>query len=251
MMRLSPNKLLLTLGLFLIQPVFADEVRMAFGEKLPPYILPETHSGIEIDIVKEALAYRGHKLIPEFLPMARLTITYKNKNVDALMMDVGEPVAEKDGHYGEVPVLYQNAFITLKKRKIIINKPSDLNGFLINGFVGAEKRFPEWLSLPSKTNNYFEKSDQSLQVQQLLLGRIDVALSEPNIFKYYYLKSKSNKDFSSEIEIHQVIKENPLNYRPVFRSKKIRDEFDAGLRALKKSGRIQAIYNRYLSDTKK
>lgn len=250
-MRLRPNIFLLTLSLCVLRPVIADEVRMAFGEKLPPYILPETHSGIEIDIIKEALAYRGHKLIPEFLPMARLTITYKNKNVDALMMDVGEPVAEKDGHYSDIPVVYQNTFITLKKRKIIISKPSDLKGLLINGFVGAEKRFPEWLSLPSKTNNYFEKSDQSLQVQQLLLGRIDVALSEPNIFKYYYLQTKTNNDFSSEIEIHQVIKENPLNYRPVFRSKKIRDDFNIGLKALKKSGRIQEIYGRYLSDTKK
>lgn len=241
---------LLPLALLLIQPVVADEIRMAFGEKLPPYILPETQSGIEIDIVKEALALKGHKLIPEFLPMARLTIAYKNKNVDALMMDVGEPFTEKDGHYAEVPVVYQNVFITLKKRKIIINKPSDLKGFLINGFVGAEKRFPDWLSNPSKTNNYFEKSDQSLQVQQLLLGRIDIALSEPNIFKYYYLQTKTNKDFFAEIEIHQVIKENPLNYRPVFRSKKIRDDFNYGLSVLKKNGRIQEIYSHYLSDKK-
>ena len=37
----------------------AREVKMAFGEKIPPYCIPESDSGIELDIMREALAVRG------------------------------------------------------------------------------------------------------------------------------------------------------------------------------------------------
>ncbi|MDR7305303.1 hypothetical protein [Rhodoferax saidenbachensis] len=39
-----------------------------------------------------------------------------------------------------------------------------------------------------------------------------------------------------------------LAYRPVFRDAKIRDDFNAGLAALKKSGHFKAIYQKYLGD---
>ena len=39
---------------------------------------------------------------------------------------------------------------------------------------------------------------------------------------------------------------NPKDYRPVFRSAAVRDDFNVGLRQLKTSGRFQAIYDRYL-----
>jgi polar amino acid transport system substrate-binding protein len=39
---------------------------------------------------------------------------------------------------------------------------------------------------------------------------------------------------------------NPLDYRPVFRSAAVRDDFNEGLRRLKTTGRFQAIYDRYL-----
>ncbi len=39
-----------------------------------------------------------------------------------------------------------------------------------------------------------------------------------------------------------------MNYRPVFRSKKIRNDFNLGLAWLKKSGRYNEIYDKYLSN---
>jgi polar amino acid transport system substrate-binding protein len=162
--------------------VFAVDISMGFGESLPPFIIPKDQSGIELEIVREALAYRGHLLKPVFLPMARLPISYMSKTVDAIMMDVGEKVSTKNGYYGDVPVIYQNVFITLKNRHITIRRPEDLKGLTINGFIGAEKRYPQWLTTVTKQGTFFEKNDQSLQILQLAKGRIDVVLSNYNIF---------------------------------------------------------------------
>lgn len=225
----------------------ATEVHMGFGESLPPFIIPQSESGIELEIVREALALRGHILKPVFLPMARLPISFKTKYVDAIMMDVGENISSSNGFYADIPVIYQNVFLTLKKKNISIKKPEDLKGLSINGFVGAAKRYPEWLDRVIKEGIYSEKNDQSLQVLQLMKERIDVVLSDYNIFKYYFIQIKKNKNGNfSDFKVHTVIKENPLNYRPVFRSEKIRDDFNNGLKQLKKSGRYQAIYDKYL-----
>ncbi len=40
----------------------------------------------------------------------------------------------------------------------------------------------------------------------------------------------------------------PQDYRPVFRSARVRDDFNAGLAQMKKSGRYKAIYDKYLKD---
>lgn len=235
------------LSTLLVTNVLADELRMGFGEKLPPYIIPGSKSGIQLEIVREAITPYGHTLMAEFLPMARLPLSYRTKEVDAIMLDVGEAVSADQGFYGDVPVLYENVFITLKKRKISIKQTKDLEGLIINGFIGAGLRYPKWLKSPIKSGTYFEKNDQSLQIQQLLKGRADVVLSDHNIFKYYFLQSKNQSGITlADIDFHHVLTENPLDYRPVFRSKKMRDDFNAGLKKLRKNGRYQAIYDKYL-----
>ncbi len=53
--------------MFLKTSVFAENVITAIGLALPPYVLQETNSGIEMDIVKEALAYKNHVLVPKYV----------------------------------------------------------------------------------------------------------------------------------------------------------------------------------------
>lgn len=229
---------------------FAKEVRVAFGEKLPPFIIPETNSGIELDIMKEALAFKGHKLVPIYLPMGRISLAFKSKTVDVVMMDVGESLDVFGGIYGEPPVLYDNYFITLKNKKIKIKKSSDLKGLRINAFVGALKRYPEWLTEVSKTDLYVEKNDQSVQPNLLFLDRVDVVLSDINIFKYYSLQSRvlNLKERDAKVEFHSFTQANPIHYQPVFQDKSIRDDYNLGLKEIFKKGRDKAIYQHYLKE---
>jgi len=227
--------------------VYSADVIMAFGEKIPPYCFPETNSGIELEVIGEALAFQGHKLIPKYYPFARIPLTFKQGDVDAVMTDLGEDLSSAGGHYGDPAVWYDNVFMTLKKRNIRIKSPDDLNGLSVLAFQGALKRYPGWLKPVSAAGNYFEMNDQKLQVLTLDKGRFDAVLSDRNIFRYYSAKMQKEKGITLKpTQEHEFVELNLMNYRPVFRKKNIRDDFNAGLKELKKNGRYQAIYDKYL-----
>lgn len=242
-------QLKLAAALCLLAPAaMAAEVSMAFGEKIPPFCFPETDSGIELEVIREALAYRGHVLKARYYSFARIPVAFKAGEVDAAMTDLGEDMTGWGAHYGNPAVIYDNVFITLKERKLSISRPEDLHGLSVISFVGAAKRYPEWLDAVRKGGRYYEQNDQALQVLTLDRGRYDVVLSDRNIFKYFTLQLKLNKSFKPKpIAEHSFVKLNPMDYRPVFRDSAIRDDFNAGLRYLKDSGRFQAIYHKYLA----
>lgn len=223
----------------------AQEILMAFSQEIPPYIIETSNSGIEIDIISAALAYKGHTLKPLYFPLGRVPIAFSHNLVDAAMGDMG--VLLKDGFYANPAVIYDNIFITLKSRGITINKPSDLDSFHVASFQGAEKRYPDWLKSVVKDNRFFGVSEQLRQVELLQRGRFDVVLCDRYIFRYFVNKIELMKELEiSEVDEHNFITVDPMNYRPVFRDKKIRDDFNLGLSYLKESGEFQKIYDKYL-----
>ncbi|ABV38524.1 putative amino acid-binding protein [Shewanella sediminis HAW-EB3] len=228
-------------------PLFAAEVTMAFGEKIPPFCFPATDSGIEVEVIGEALAYRGHILKPEYYPFARIPVTFLAHNVDAAMTDLGRDMEPEGALYGDPAVFYDNVFITLKERNIIIEKPEDLQGLSVIAFYGAAKRYPKWLKNVQESNLYHEQNNQSLQALTLNRQHYDVVLSDRNIFNYFTLHLQREKGFKPKpVEEHHFVELNPMDYRPVFWDEHIRDDFNAGLKHLKETGRYQAIYDKYL-----
>lgn len=225
--------------------VSADEVVMAFGEKIAPFCFPESDNGIELEVIGEALAVKGHSLRPRYYPLARVPLEFKMAHVDAAMTDLG--FGAQGGYFGDPAVLYDNVFITLKQRGLTINKPEDLAGLVVVSFPGGLKRYPQWLTAVAEANNYFEQNNQELQVAGLNKGRFDVVLSDKNIYRYFELLLARNSLFKAKpVDLHAFAAVDPNDYRPVFRSKRIRDDFNAGLAHLKASGRYQAIYDTYL-----
>jgi polar amino acid transport system substrate-binding protein len=224
------------------------DVVMAFSQEIPPYIFEKNNSGIEIDIISSALAYKGHKLVPLYVPLGRVPIAFSNNTVDAAMGDMGVDLKLKGGFYANAAVIYDNVFITLKSRKISIKKPSDLDSLQVVSFQGAEIRYPNWLQKVVEDKRFFGVSDQLIQVQLLYLGRYDVVLSDRYIFKHFVnqLKRVDNLEIK-EVDEHVFIDEEPTDYRPVFRDEKIRDDFNLGLKNLKESGGFQNIYDKYMN----
>ncbi|MYM88124.1 transporter substrate-binding domain-containing protein [Rugamonas sp. FT82W] len=227
----------------------ADTVTMAFGEKIPPFCFPETDSGIEVEILREALAFRGHTMKPHYYPFARIPVAFKAGDVDAAMTDLGEDMEKWGAYYGDPAVFYDNVFISLKERRLVIKTPDDLQGLTVISFAGASKRYPEWLDAVKKAGHYFEQNDQALQVLTLDRGRYDIVLSDRNIFRYFTQQLKLNKSFHPKPVVEQsFVKFNPMDYRAIFRDKKVRDDYNAGLKNLKDSGRFNAIYQKYLGE---
>ncbi|WDE04084.1 ABC transporter substrate-binding protein [Thalassomonas viridans] len=220
---------------------------MAFSLDIPPYIFEQYNKGIEIDIIAAALSHKGHTLRPLYFPLGRIPIAFQNNLVDAAMSDVGTDLMSYGGFYAEPAVVYDNVFITLKKRNLVINSPADLDNLTIISFQGAEKRYPQWLSKPFEEKRFYGISDQLTQVKLLNLERYDVVLSDRYIFKYFAKQLKYEDNIQvSRVDEHQFAEIEPQDYRPVFKSEKIRDDFNFGLKKLKESGKFQAIYDHYI-----
>jgi polar amino acid transport system substrate-binding protein len=223
------------------------EVTMAFSQEIPPYIFQKNNKGIEIDIISAALAYKGHTLMPLYFPLARVPIAFKSKLVDAAMGDMGNNIATRGGFYADPAVIYNNVFFTLKSKNVTINKPSDLDSFTVVSFQEADKRYPKWLKKTKEEGRFYGISDQLRQVKLLYLGRYDVVLSDRYIFKYFVKQvTLMNNLEINEVDEHTFATINPRDYRPVFRDKKIRDDFNLGLKIIKESGEFQKIYDNYI-----
>ena len=63
----------------------ADDITMTFGDSTPPYAFADTQRGLEVDIVREALAFRGHTLKPVFVPAARVPHQFKQASSTPLL----------------------------------------------------------------------------------------------------------------------------------------------------------------------
>ncbi len=233
---------------FLSYLTSAEEVIMAFSKEIPPYIFETQNKGIEIDIIYSALAYKGHTLKPLYFPLGRIPYAFTNNLVDAAMGDMGVNLLSHGGFYANPAVIYDNVFITLKSKGISIRTPSDLNLLSVVSFQGADRRYPKWLKKVKDENRFYGISDQLTQVKLLNFGRYDVVLSDRYIFNYFAKKLRLNNILETqEIVEHKLITENRKNYRPVFRNKKIRDDFNSGLQKLIESGEFQKIYDYYIN----
>ena len=74
---------LFSIALALGAAVQAAEVKMLFGQSLAPFANEGDGSGIEIDIIRAALAVSGHTLTLSFVPQARVPVTWKAQAFDA------------------------------------------------------------------------------------------------------------------------------------------------------------------------
>ncbi len=247
-MRLLPCLLLpLLLLVWPVAPVRAAEVSMAFTEQRPPYTLPAGAGGIEVDVAREALAWRGHTLMPYYFALERLPLAFRYGRVDALMMDGGQDLSDAGGHYADPAVVYEDVLISLRARQLPLHKPEDLAGLLVIGYVGARQRYPEWLALPDQQGLYFERRDQQWQALGLLRGQFDVILSDRYIFRYHANRLVQDRGLVLEpVREYRFIAPDARHYRPVFRDRKLRDDFNAGMHELRRSGRLEAIYRFYL-----
>jgi len=245
------SKYLYVLIFFILSNISLNgtEIKMSFGGEIPPYTFPSTNSGIELEVIGAALAYKGHVLKPSYYPLSQVPIMFKNKIVDAAMTDLGEDLSKKGGYYGNPAVWYNNVLITLEESNITIKKPEDLQNLIITSFQGAINRYPKWLNPVKSKYNYFEQNNQKLQVILLNKKRVDAILSDVNIYKYNKAKLEKEKGFLVKpTRMHQFIKLNLMHYRPIFRAEKIRDDFNEGLKHIKKTGKYQSIYDKYLKN---
>jgi polar amino acid transport system substrate-binding protein len=226
-------------------PASCDEVKVAFGDSLMPFVFPKTNSGIEVDIFRESLQFRQHTLRPVYVPLARVPLEFLHGRVDAAHRDGGLKLP--CALYADVAVSYHDAIIFLKQSNLNIQHPGDLENLSVYSFQGAKATYPGWLGSTGKLKRYAEVNGQIQQVKTLDMGRYDAIVLDLNIYKYNEALLRREYGHATK-PVNIVYTGAPIDYRPVFRSTRIRDDFNAGLRHLKSTGRYQEIVDNYLKN---
>ncbi|MBU1343106.1 MAG: transporter substrate-binding domain-containing protein [Proteobacteria bacterium] len=221
-------------------PAIAKDITLIAGLSLPPYIIQESDKGMEHDVIKEALATKGHTLKLKYVPFARVVADY-DKYDGAITINESSGII---GNYSDVVMVYRNFAISLKDNEIKINSVEDLKDKTIVAFQNATKYLgPRYAKIVEENPKYSEQAKQVLQVKMLYSGRATAIISDINIFNFYK-KMVKDMDTSATIVLHKIFK--GTSYKVLFNDAAIRDDFNAGLSQLKTSGRYEQIIRSYI-----
>lgn len=222
----------------------AENITMGFGESLYPYAIKEENKGMELDVIRAALAYKNHTLTPIFSPLHSLSTLFDKQRVDAINVTLKADLKRPHFYAKQPSIFYQDIMVTLETSGLKINTPNDLKGLRVFAFHSAHLYHPKWLAPLKEDPKYRESSLQSSQVSLLHLQRVDVIVADENIIQYYTDKiRKEGKVKLLPVTTHSFAK--PIPIKAIFAQQHIRDDFNEGLAHLKETGEYQKIIDGY------
>ncbi|WP_395406951.1 ABC transporter substrate-binding protein [Pseudoduganella sp. UC29_106] len=148
------------------------------------------------------------------------------------------------GVTGRWPVVYfHNMAITLKVRLPRIGV-EDLSHYRVNAFRGASKAMGGAYQEATADNPAYREMP-NMPSALLMLGQLDVVVSQPDIFRYYLTRqAQFARSDDSEVAYHDILGKG-VDYWFQFRTAEQRDLFERGLAALYRSGAVDRIFDRY------
>ncbi len=225
-------------------PVFAKDIKMAIGLALPPYILSETNSGIELDIVSHILKKQGYTIIPKYVKFGSIAGQIVHGKVEGALT-ILEASGLKNIYYSNSHITYKNVAISLKSEGLSIGKIEDLGKFKTIAFQGATKYLgPVYLKTMKMSPQYREIAKQEVQVARLFTKSTQVLVMDINIFKYFRQHTKK-VDASAEVQISDIFP--PSRYKVGFVDVAVRDKFNSGLRSFLATDMYDKIYQKYIT----
>ena len=242
-MKLTFLRILLLLCCIVSDMAFSEEIKIVFSKYTPPYVF-EDGTGIVVDIVRTALEASGHKVTPVCAPIERCFKMFAERQVDGTTI-----IQESSGlkaEYSDAFMQYYNRAFALKSRNLVIRNVADLKDKSVVAFQNADKYLGADFARAIAGNPQFkEMAQQEAQVHMLLLGRIDVAVMDESIFRYYRQKliAEHKADPAQEVVGNDIFPPTP--YKAAFIAPRILDDFNKGIAAMRKDGRYEAIYRKY------
>ena len=220
-------------------------VNIMLGFDKPPFIFGQSSSkGIEPDILKEAFSFVNYDVnILQGKKNEQEVILHEKNNIDA----VATISQKNDGlYYSDVFTVYKNYVITRKEDNITINSLEDLKNIKFvtwkNAYEDLGKEFYKLFNPKDGKYNrsYNDSSTQIDDAKMFFSKKVDAIIVDKTVFNWHKLYFKNNEEYT----FHKILKINKP-YPVTFRNKKIRDDFDLGLKILKQSGRYDEIIKFY------
>jgi polar amino acid transport system substrate-binding protein len=230
---------------FDVAPSFSGpkDLTLAVGLALPPYNIPETDSGIEMDIVREALKIKGYAVKAKFVPFARVRRELMNREVDGALTI--NPDSGIEAFYSDEHLVCQNVVVTLKKNAFQVHEIGDLKDKSVLAFQDATLYLgKDFAFMADHNSKYKEIAKQELQINLLYTNRVDAIVLDKNIF-YHHRKHNDRVDTSQAIDVWTIFP--PTAFSVAFVDENVRNDFNDGLKQLRESGRYDEILKRYIT----
>lgn len=233
----------------------AQEVRVGIGFSLPPYVIRGKDSGMEVDVIREALKAAGHKAHFVYLPSLRLPVDFLQGDIDGVAVNRGFDLERESGrkaYPSNMTVYFQNYAMTLRGSLLTIDEVKDLAGLSVLAFNNAPKYLgPSFGAVVRNNPRYYELADQALQVRMLYSGRVQVVVSDKRIFLWWRDKARKSfadkkLDMTAPVTFHPIF--SPAPRVVYFNTPEIRDAFNEGLSRIVESGLYDQIISGYVDE---
>ncbi len=242
--------LLLLLTLFSDTPATAEydtekTLKIGFGFDRPPFVFGKTSKkGLEIDLVDEILRQSGYDIEIEQMSKYYLeTLLHKPNDFDG----VSAVSRRDDGLYYTDPfIFYDNYIITRAEDNITVEKVEDLAKIDFVAWKGAYHDLGETFynlfnpDTGTARSHYHDHPSQEEDSKSFFTKQYDAIIVDKTVFRWHQLLYGDHGRY-----VYHKIFPTLKSYPAVFRSKKIRDDFNKGLKAIQKSGRYDEIVDFY------
>lgn len=217
------------------------DLSVAISIDMPPYVMGNATSGLQVDIVSAALAdYTVHFVQ---MPYGELQTAVQQKRAD---VSVGVLVDDSGVFYSHNFITFANVAISKKSTEWKIERVADLKNYPVltwqNAYLDLGVEFERLFSPQSPhRKNYIEIADQIEQVQMFWQGEGNVIVIDQSIFTYLSKKMGHSMD---KVTFHNLFP--PVtNFKASFKDAELRDKFDQALSLLCQRGKYEQLLNQY------
>lgn len=225
----------------------ADDLTVAFAIAKPPFVYatqtgparPDGKGGIELDIMKAALAPRGHSFQALYSTYDQLNGLVLGGRADAAATVRPENPAL---FYSNEFVSFHNVAITRADAPATI---ADLAGLTMVAWEGATKDLgAAFAEAAGKSPNYAEMGDQKAQVQAFLDDQFQALIIDVTIFRYW---KKVLGGKAADFKFHALFGGHTPFVVGVA-DESVRNDFNSGLKEIRQNGVYDVMFNSHIAD---
>ena len=222
--------------------IYAEKFHVVVGLAKPPYVIQDTNSGYEIELVSEVLERMGKTPNFVFVPFGRTVRMLHSDRVDSIMTVNTNLINEQD-LLSDTYIVYQNVVITRKSDNFRLSSLNELSNLSIAAFQNAHKILgTEYDAQVKASPTYVEVANQKNQTKMLFTNKVQALVMDINIFRALSPSVGGEEDYS-DVDIHFVFPKSP--YKMAFKNKSHIPSFNQSLALFKTTERFQALVDKY------
>lgn len=220
---------------------FANKLNIVVGLDRPPYVLQQSNSGYELELLSQVVKLMGYQANYIYAPYGRTQKFLSEPDIDGITTMTSDTESKVE-RLTDTYVTYQNSVVSLAESELKINKISDLENVGVISFHNAKSLLgKEYYDAVKNNPDYMEIAKQLTQVTLFLRERVHCIVIDKNIFNYIIKPLAINK----AVVFHDLFP--PTDYQMAFKDPILVASFNKQLALFKETQDYQELKQKYLT----